>query len=137
MPKTKNVTIEYHKTWIEISVPRKAKIFHYGTPEFPEIPLHPNPEQAVRDALENPIGIERIPELIKRGSKVTIAFDDHLKFPAEALKVIIPNVVDELLKAGVREEDISLLCASGTHCKWRPNELKAVLGEQTYRRFCP
>jgi len=137
MAKAENVTIEYHKTWIDISVPGNAKIFQYGTPEFPEIPLHPNPEQAVRDALENPIGIERIPDLVKGGSKVTIAFDDQLKFPAEALKVIIPIVVDALLKAGVKEEDISLLCASGTHCKWRPNELRALLGEQTYRRFCP
>jgi nickel-dependent lactate racemase len=137
MAKTKKVTIEYNNTWIDISAPENAEIFRYGTPEFPEIPLHPNPTQAVRDALENPIGIERIPELVKRESKVTIAFDDQLKSPAEALKVIIPVVVDELLKAGVREEDISLLCASGTHCKRRPNELKALLGEQTYKRFRP
>jgi nickel-dependent lactate racemase len=137
MAKTKNVTIEYHNTWIDISVHENAEIFRYGTPEFPEIPLHANPGQAVRDALDNPTGIERIPELVKRKSKVTIAFDDHLKSPAEALKIIIPVVVDELLKAGVREEDISLLCATGTHCKRRPNELKALLGEQIYKRFRP
>ena len=137
MAKTKKVTIEYHNTWIDISVPENAEIFRYGTPEFPEIPLHPDPEQAVKDALENPIGIERIPELVNRESKVTIAFDDQLKSPAEALRVVVPVVVDELLKAGVKEENISLLCATGTHCKRRPNELKALLGEQTYKRFCP
>lgn len=137
MAKTRNVTIEYHNTWIDISVPENAEIFRYGTQDFPEIPLHPNPEQAVRDALDNPIGIERIPELVNRKSKVTIAFDDQLKSPAEALKVIIPVVVDELLKAGVSEKNISLLCATGLHCKRRPNELRALLGEQTYKRFRP
>jgi len=137
MAKTQNVAIEYRNTWIDISVPENAEIFQYGTPEFPEIPIHPDPEQAVRDALENPIGIERIPELVKRESTVTIAFDDQLKSPAEALRVIIPMVVNELLKAGVNEENISLLCASGTHCKRRPDELKALLGEQTYQRFRP
>ncbi|MBN2125571.1 MAG: DUF2088 domain-containing protein [Deltaproteobacteria bacterium] len=137
MARTKSVTIEYHNTWIDISAPENAEIFRYGTPEFPEIPLHPNPEQAARDALADPAGIERIPDLVKRNSRVTIAFDDQLKSPAEALRVIIPVVVDELLKAGVREEDISLLCATRLHCKRRPNELKVLLGEQTYRRFRP
>lgn len=137
MAKSKKVTIEYHNTWMDISVPENAQVFRYGTPDFPEIPLHPNPEQAVREALENPVGIERIPDLVKRQSKVTIAFDDPLKSPAEALRVIMPVVVDELLKAGVDEKDISLLCATGLHCKRRPNELKALLGEETYRRFRP
>jgi nickel-dependent lactate racemase len=137
MAKTTDVTIEYHNTWIDISVPENAEIFRYGSPDFPEIPLHPNPEQAVRDALENPIGIERIPELVKKKSKVTIAFDDHLKSPAEALRVIIPVVVEELLEAGVSEKNISLLCATGLHCKRHPNELRALLGEQTYNRFRP
>ena len=76
MAKTRNVTIEYHNTWIDISVPDNVEIFKYGTPDFPEITHHPNPEQAVRDALDNPIGIEKIPELVKGESKVTIAFDD-------------------------------------------------------------
>jgi hypothetical protein len=54
MATTQNVTIEYHHTWIDISAPENAETFQYGTPEFPEIPIHPDPVQAVRDALGNP-----------------------------------------------------------------------------------
>lgn len=77
----KNITIEYKDTWTEISVPDTAIVLEYGTPNFPDIPLHPDPEKAVRDALKNPIGMEKLPDLVKKGSKVTIAFDDPIKHP--------------------------------------------------------
>jgi nickel-dependent lactate racemase len=134
---TKKVTMEYKDTWTEIVVPETARVLRYGTPEFPEIPIHPNPEKAVREALENPIEMERLPDLVKRGSKVTIAFDDPIKHPELSLRIIIPIVVEELLKAEVREEDITLLCAIGAHCKLRRSELKALLGSEVYGRFRP
>ena len=133
---TKRVTIEYGDTWIDISVPKSAIVIQHGTPAFPEIPIHPDPEAAVKKKLENPIEIERIPDLVKRGSKVTIAFDDYMKGPG-VVKIIIPVVVEELLKAGVEEEDITLVCANGAHRKWRPNELMDLLGAELYRRFRP
>jgi nickel-dependent lactate racemase len=134
---SKNVTVEYKDIWTEISVPDSAMVLQYGTSEFPEIPVHPDPGKAVREALENPIGMERIPDLVKRGSKVTIAFDDPIKHPEPSLRAIIPIVVDELRSAGVREEDITLLCAIGAHCKLRPSEFRALLGSELYDRFRP
>jgi len=133
----RRVKIEYKDDWTEISVPDSAMVLQYGTPEFPDIPVHPDPEKAVREALENPIEMERIPELVKRGSKVTIAFDDPIKHPEPSLRVIVPIVIDELCKAGVREEDITLLCAIGAHCKLRPNEFRALLDSELYDRFRP
>ena len=133
---TKNITIEYKDTWTEISVPDTAIVLEYGTPNFPDIPLHPDPEKAVRDALKNPIGIEKLPDLVKKGSKVTIAFDDPIKHP-DSIKIIIPVVVEELRKAQVKEEDITLMCASGAHCKLRPNEFRTLLGDELYDRFRP
>ncbi len=132
----KDIAIEYGNTWIEVSVPEKAMIVQYGTPPFPRIQPHPNPEQAVRNALENPVGLEPIADLVKRGGKVTVAFDDPIKRP-EPIRIIIPIVVEELRRAGVREEDITLLSANGAHCKWQPSELKPLLGAQLYNRFRP
>lgn len=133
----RHVKIEYKDDWTEISVPDHATVFQYGTPEFPEIPLHPDPGRAVREALENPVGMERIPDLVTRGSKVTIAFDDPIKHPEPSLRVIIPIVVEELRNAGVREEDITLLCAVGAHCTLRPQEFRALIGSELYDRFPP
>jgi len=136
---TKKIAIAYEGTWTEISVPETARVIQYGTPAFPEIPIHPDPEMAVKEALANPVGMERIPELVKQGSKVTLAFDDPAKCPApsQVLQVIIPVVISELLEAGVREEDITLVCASGGHCKWRPDELRTLIGPDVYKQFRP
>jgi len=133
----KEVAIEYGDTWIEISVPEHATVVKYGTPPFPKIPSHPKPEHAVRNALEHPVGLESIADLVKRGSKVTIAFDDPIKRPERVHRVALPEVIDTVGKAGVREEDITLISANGVHCKWRPNELKALVGPEIYSRFRP
>jgi nickel-dependent lactate racemase len=133
--KMKNIKIEYKDSWLDISVPETAKIVRYDTPIFPKIPINADPERAVKEALENPIGMSRIADLVKKGGKVTIAFDDPIKRP-EPVKIIIPIVVEELVKAGINEEDITLLSANGAHCKWRPSELRALLGPKLYDRFC-
>jgi nickel-dependent lactate racemase len=132
----KDVKIEYKDTWIDISVPGVATVVQYGTPAFPRIPVHPNPEKAVKEALRKPIGMERVSELVKKGSKVTVAFDDPIKHP-DSIKIIIPIVVEELIKAGVKEENIKLTCATGVHCKWQPNELRNLIGASLYDRFHP
>lgn len=132
----KMVRMQYSTGWMDISVPSDAMVLEYGTPAFPEIAVHPNPEQAVRDALTNPIGIEPLPALVKQGDKVVIAFDDAFKKP-EPIKYVIPIVLEQLREAGVNEEDISLVCAIGGHRKMMPLELRAHLGEDLYKRFCP
>jgi lactate racemase len=131
------IPIEYQDGWIKISVPESSAVVRYGTEMFPAIPLNPNPTQTVFEALSNPVGMERIEDLVGKGSRVTIAFDDPIKRPEKVHPVVIPVVLEILSKAGVRDEDITLLSANGVHCKWRPNELKAILGPDLYQRFRP
>jgi nickel-dependent lactate racemase len=133
----KDIAIEYGDTWIEVSLPESATVSQYNTPMFPKIPVHSNPEQAVVESLKNPVGIERLEDLVKKGSKVTIAFDDPIKRPERVHRLTLPVVIDTLGKAGVREEDITLISANGVHCKWRPNELKSLVGPEIYNRFRP
>jgi nickel-dependent lactate racemase len=132
----KRVTIEYKDTWIDISVPESAKVIQYDSPDFPKIPVHPDPKVAIKKALENPIQMERIPDLVKKGNKVTIAFDDYFKGPG-VVNIIAPIVVQEVLKAGVKKEDITLICANGAHRKFRPSEIMEILGPDLYRQFRP
>ena len=136
MGKKTTVKMEYKDTWIDINIPIDATIIQYKAKHFPEIPVHKNPEQAIRKALENPIAMPTIGELVSKDSKVTIAFDDPVKNP-QPIKIIIPIVIRSLLKAGVNEKDITLVCANGAHCMWRPYEMKAHLGPELYKRFRP
>ena len=42
--------------------------------------------------------------------------------------VAIPLVLEELFKAGVRHQDIKLICSNGLHRKNTPDEIRALLG---------
>jgi nickel-dependent lactate racemase len=136
MTGTRVVRMRYSTSWMDIRVPGSATTFEYGTPAFPEIPVHPDPQQAVRDALRDPIGAPPLPDLVRPGARVAIAFDDSFK-TTEANKYVIPIVIEELTRAGVREEDIELIAAVGGHRKCMPLELRdELLGSELYRRFC-
>jgi nickel-dependent lactate racemase len=137
MPGTKTVQMRYSTAWMDIQVPERATVLQYGTPEFPEIPVHPNPQKAVREALRNPIGAEPLSEVVRPGDRIAIAFDDGFK-KAEANKYVIPIVIETLGTAGVSEEDIELIAAVGGHRKCLPSELRdELLGRELYHRFCP
>jgi nickel-dependent lactate racemase len=137
MTEVKTVRMRYSTTWMDIQIPESATVLKYGTPMFPEIPVHSKPQQAVREALEGPVAADPLLDLAKPGFKVAIAFDDSFK-KTEANKYVIPIVIEMLKEAGVREEDIELIAAIGGHRKCMPLELRdELLGPELYRRFCP
>ena len=74
----------------------------------PPPPLEPLPDvrQAVRAALAAPLGSPPLAALAGPGSRVTVAFDDPcLPLPpplADPRRVVLEEVVDRLLGAGVR-----------------------------------
>jgi len=133
---TKSVQMQCSTGFVEIQVPERATVLQYGGEAFPPIPAHPDPERAAREALANPVGAPPLRELVGAGNKVTIAFDDPFKSPAP-IQITIPAVLEELLGAGVREEDIELVCAGGGHRKRTPLEIRDLLGPAIYDRFCP
>ena len=132
----KKVTVQYANTWKEISVPDSATVLRYGTPEYPEMTLHPDPQAAVRSALANPIGMEPLADFVRPGNTVTIAFDDGFKHPVP-LKTIMPILLEELNRIGVPDEKIDLVCAVGGHRKCTVFELRNLLGDAVFDRFCP
>ncbi len=50
---------------------------------------------------------------------------------------MIPILIEERLKAGVRKEDIKLICAMGLHRKNTNEEILAILGTKIYNDFMP
>ncbi len=137
MVQAKTVQMRYSTAWMDIQVPDTATVLEYGTDAFPEIVVHPDPMQAVRDALRHPTGAPPLPDLACAGQHVAIAFDDSFK-STDANRYVIPIIIEELTKAGVREEDIELVAAVGGHRKCMPLELREqLLGPELYRRFCP
>ena len=60
-------------------------------------------QDAVRYALENPIGSARLRELVKAGQKIAIVTSD-ISRPLPSYDVL-PGVLEELFAAGVAKED--------------------------------
>lgn len=132
------VLLEYGDGKMPVEVPDSATVFRLG--ESNEDPPEVDPWVATRAALANPLGMPPLRELVKRGSKVVIAFPDRVKGGSHETahrRVAIPLVLQELRKAGVLDRDIKLLCANGLHRKNTKAELCSYLGKDIVAEFWP
>ena len=84
-------------------------------------------------AIHNPIDTPGIKELAKGKKSAVIIFDDMTR-PTKAYE-IAPIVIDELLDAEIREEEITFVCALGTHGALTTNEFRKKLGTDILERF--
>lgn len=134
----KEVLVEYGDGKMPVEVPDSATIFHVGrdNSDPPEV----DPYEATRQALANPLGMPPFSRLVKKGSRVVVAFPDRVKggaHPRAHRRVCIPIIVEELKKAGVQDRDITLLCAMGLHRKNTREELYWYLGREIVDQFRP
>ena len=89
-------------------------------------------QDAVRYALENPIGSKPLRELVKPGQKIAIITSD-ISRPLPSYDVL-PGVLEELYAAGVQPEDITVVFALGSHRKHTREEMIRLVGEACYRQ---
>lgn len=108
----KTVKVDRWESQIEIQVPDSAEILEAEV-KGEKIS---DPEEAIRKVLKSPLGIKPIKELVNSRSKVAVAFDDPMK--RSASYIAVPLILEELREAGVKEENIVLVCASGCHRRW-------------------
>ena len=87
-------------------------------------------ERAVRRALEEPIGSGRLAEIVKAGEKIVIVTSDITR-PLPSYKVI-PAVLDELARAGVSHNDVTVVFALGSHRAHTQDEMKKLVGERVF-----
>jgi len=88
---------------------------------------------AVAEAVATPIDSPPLRELAKPGDQVCIAFTDVTR--ASPDHMLVPPVLAELGAAGVRDEDITLLCAIGMHRPSTAAEKIAKLGQWVVDRY--
>jgi nickel-dependent lactate racemase len=93
-------------------------------------------EAAVRDALDRPLGLPPIRDMVKPGARVVIAFDDPTVTSFGPIRrVAIEGVLSHLADAGVREDDVRLICANALHRKFTRDELATIIGQELVDRF--
>ena len=93
-----------------------------------------DPIALVRDAVYNPLGDVKPP---RAGQTVAIAINDKTRpVPHEHL---LPPVLNGMRQAGVCDEDVLFIIATGTHPRMTPDEYRAILPREiieTYRVIC-
>jgi hypothetical protein len=69
---------------------------------------------------------------------VVIAFDDlTVNSHGPVRGIVIKALLEELKKAGVKQENLTLICANALHRKFRPEELAKVIGGDLVEAFGP
>lgn len=128
----KDVTVElpFGQKFVEIEVPRRNLIAI----------VEPRQVQAAVDgtveaerALRNPIGEERISNLVKKGSRVVILSEDNTR--PTPVNEILPAILKELNGCGVRDKDITAIMALGTHRPMTEKEISKKLGKEIAERI--
>ena len=90
------------------------------------------PEQ-LSAAILNPGGTPRLKTLAQDSKSAVIIFDDMTR-PTRTYE-IAPILIEELLAGGIKEENITFVCALGTHGALTMNEFRKKLGRDIPERF--
>ncbi len=122
--------IPYSKTYLEFSLPPQMQAdvaVSQPVPPLSDVPL------AIQHALDHPIGSPPLREIARPGQRACIVFTDITRASPDDL--LVPALLKELEKAGVRDEDITLLCGIGMHRASTQEEKIIKLGAEVVSRY--
>ena len=121
------VKLAYGRRGLKVNFPDDAEIIR---PHFPA--ALPDEERGLREALYNPIAGRPLHGIVRAGDRVVVVHTDITR--ATPNRTILPVLLDDLERAGVRREDITLLNGLGTH---RPQSEVAPAAGRRDRRTLP
>jgi len=84
-------------------------------------------------ALRNPFGTKSLSKLARRKKDVVVVFDDMTR-PTKAYEVV-PHVINELRKAGIKDGNIRFVCANGSHGVFDREDFVKKLGESVVESY--
>jgi nickel-dependent lactate racemase len=106
---------------------------HGTVVESKKVPPIADVEAVIAEALAKPVNSPPLRELARPGDAACIVFTDITRASPDHL--LVPALLAELAAAGVRDEDIILLCGIGMHRPSTPQEKAAKLGAQVVARY--
>jgi nickel-dependent lactate racemase len=104
-----------------------------GVHSPPRLETGQAPEEVLRRSVSDPIGAEPITSSVDEGDNVLIILDDITRQTPTHL--ILPQLASELRSAGVRDEDVEVLFALGTHRYMTRAEMETKAGADMLGRF--
>lgn len=122
--------VPYGKETLSFSLPPGMRVRQAISK--PVTPLS-DEKSAVEKALANPVGTFPLHRLARPGNRVCIVFTDVTRSCPDNL--LVPPILSELKAAGIKDEDITLLCGIGMHRPSTHEEKIAKLGADIISRY--
>lgn len=119
--------LKYGKSTVEFEIDKKNYMGQL-LPKETEYDL--KGEAEVERALNNPIGTSKLKDIVKEGEKIAIVTSDITR-PMPS-KIVLPPVIRELKKANIKEENIIVVLALGSHRGHTEEEKRSLVGEEIY-----
>jgi len=119
-----------HHQKVEFDVPDRNLAFYVERRKM--LPVA-DVSQSVAEALEHPIGTGPLSRIAKKGDRVIVLVDD-LTRPTPRSE-ILPTVLNEICSSGVRDDDVEIIVALGTHRQMTDAEMLEHLGPEPVERF--
>lgn len=118
------VTMRYGREGLPLELPDdcRVELIHKKS-----MPVEPDPEAAVRAAVQSPVGCGTLREEARGKASACILICDITRPVPNGL--LLPVIIRELMEAGMAGESITVLVATGLH---RPNlgdELRELVGD--------
>ena len=123
------ITMPYGRENVEVSIPEENLIGIYSPKD---IAIVADVQEEIIRALNHPIGSKSLAELAKGKEKVVILADDNTRLtPTDK---IIPVLLDEMNSAGIKDEQITIIIALGTHRFMTEEEIIEKFGQAVVNR---
>jgi len=122
--------VPYSKSSLEFSLPSEMLVTVADSRTVDPVA---DPGRAIREALEHPVGSSHLRELARSGDRVCIVFTDSSRSCPDHL--LVPALLAELEAAGVKDENITLLCGTGMHRPSTQDEKITKLGSGLVARY--
>jgi nickel-dependent lactate racemase len=124
-----DVWLPYGRTEICARIPARN---YLGNIDPRERPAVKDSTAEVKRALTEPFGSKPLNEVARTHKKAAIVVNDHTR--ATPSHLMLPSILDELNKGGIKDEDITIIFGCGTHRPVKTEEMKELIGEEILKR---
>jgi len=125
-----DIWLPYGKTEVCTRIPTRNFL---GTIQPKEKPPVPDPHAEIENALNNPNATKPLNQVAKPNNTVAIVVDDITR--ATPTHLMLPPLLNQLNNAGVKDENITIIFACGSHRLVTPEEMKKLIGEEILNRI--
>jgi lactate racemase len=123
------VTLPYGNETVEVRIPAENLVGVYSPNELE--PVADVRSEIVR-AIGHPIGSRPLRDVVRGSSRAVILADDNTRLTP--VDEILPVVLDEMNAAGVRDGQVTVVIASGTHRAMTDAEIVERFGDEVVKR---